>query len=184
MRSIKKALRKQIDPQQREYMNGVRWLVNDGPRGSGRTHLLAIAFVDKAICCGHPVHVWDHYPYNPGRGAQHLFMEIDKVVQNVNMAHPYKILKLHINQSQRSIQIEVLRDPACTPIPEYIGEFPTEDIQIHRTKLKPEERYVCHCSDGLIVYTDLPACDRIQCPHCLQWYEVYDNEKGRGVTIT
>ena len=174
MRSIKKALRKQIDPQQRAYIEGVKWLVNDGPRGSGRTHLLAIAFVEKAIRCGHPVHVWDHYPYNPGRGAQHLFMEIDKVVQNVNMAHPYKILKLRINQGQRSIQVQMLRDPACTPIPEYIG----------RAKLIAEERYMCHCKEGLIVYTDLPACDRIQCPRCLQWYEVYDNEKGRGVTIT
>jgi len=152
-------------------MNGVRWLVNDGPRGSGRTHLLAIAFVDKAICCGHPVHVWDHYPYNPGRGAHHLFMEIDKVVQNVNMAHPYKILKLHINQSQRSIQVAVLRDPTNKPLPEYVGHL----------KLRPEERYMCHCQDGLIVYTDLPACDRVKCPKCSMWYEVYDNEKGRGV---
>jgi len=58
-----------------------------------------------------------------------------------------------------------------------------DDILITRTNLKPEERYMCHCQKGLITYTDIPARDRIQCPKCLLWYEVYDNKKGRGVQV-
>lgn len=50
-----------LTPEQHQHMNTIRWLVGTGPNRSGRTFLLAIAFVEKAAKnWGKSIHVYDH----------------------------------------------------------------------------------------------------------------------------
>ncbi len=82
MREIKKAIRNQVDPSQMEYFDAIKWLIGDGPRASGRTHLLALSFIDKALKTGSPVELWDHHG---GRGdLRHLLDRISQIVCSIN----------------------------------------------------------------------------------------------------
>lgn len=88
-----------LPEQQAKHYETVKWLVNDGPRGSGRTFLLALAFVEKAITCGHPVNIWDHTHYNDPRMLSYL---LDIIVGIVDKLENYKLI---VRQQSRTIQI-------------------------------------------------------------------------------
>jgi len=48
-------------PEQAAALPGVLWLLRSGPRGSGKTHLLAHALIETAIMeQGRPVTLFDH----------------------------------------------------------------------------------------------------------------------------
>jgi len=53
--------------EQKERYQTVKWLINDNPRGMGRSHLMALAFVQKALDCPNTrVYFFDHdYSQNP-----------------------------------------------------------------------------------------------------------------------
>jgi hypothetical protein len=87
---------KLTEDQQRKY-EAVRWLVNDGPRGSGRTYLLALAFVEKAITCGNPIRIWNHES-NPNS-----FRYIIDMI--VGIVHNLKMYELKVFLSRKEIMI-------------------------------------------------------------------------------
>ena len=72
-----------LTPQQQEYYPAIKWIVNDGPRGSGRTFSLALAFVEKAIECGHPIRIWDHDSNNSSRNLHYLLDIISGIVHKL-----------------------------------------------------------------------------------------------------
>jgi hypothetical protein len=108
MNDLFKTIDTLIAPEQLRYWEGVQWLTYEGMRGSGRTHLLALAFIKEAIKSPVPVRVWDHYkPYSNNTAMLHnLFGEIDKCVREINERMKYTgklICNLHIQS--RCIQI-------------------------------------------------------------------------------
>lgn len=82
--NILQAIDKQIDSSQSKYWEGVQWLVQNGMLGSGRTHLLALAFIQQALYASYPVHVWDHFQPENRRSVRYLLREIDKCVHYIN----------------------------------------------------------------------------------------------------
>jgi len=82
--NIIKAINKQVDSSQEKYWEGVQWLVQNGMLGSGRTHLLALAFIQQALYTRYPVHVWDHYQPENRRSVRYLLQEISKCVGYIN----------------------------------------------------------------------------------------------------
>jgi len=72
-------------PHQEEFLPAIEWLISDHNRGSGKTFLLAWAYVDKAIKqWGNPVYVVDHYP---ARSQEFLMREIEKLLINANLEY-------------------------------------------------------------------------------------------------
>ena len=60
----------------------IKWLLGDGPRRSGRSFLMAVIFVEKAVSdLGHVISVHDHYTHN----RQNMFCLIDIVFNKMEM---------------------------------------------------------------------------------------------------
>ena len=105
MVTIQKAIEAQVDPSQEKYWEGVQWLARNGMRASGRTHLLALAFIQEAIYNGHPIYIWDHYQPLTVRSTRFLIYEIKKCVHLLNKTISEEI-ELRVTGSDR-IQIAV-----------------------------------------------------------------------------
>lgn len=70
-----------LAPQQLDYYHAIQWLVNDGPRRSGRSHILALAFIQKAM--DYPerrIPVFDHYQESQRTSNECIMHEIIKCV--------------------------------------------------------------------------------------------------------
>ena len=95
MDKIQKAIGSLIDPSQEKYWEGVQWIVRNGMLGSGRTHLLALAFIQEAIYNRHPIHIWDHHRPHNHRETRYILKEIEKCVYLLNKTISEE-LELHI----------------------------------------------------------------------------------------
>jgi hypothetical protein len=90
-----------LTPAQLAHLPSLRWLLADGHRRSGRTFLLAWAFIDKAL--EHPsrdVQVFDH------SGHGHQAARMLEIIQDVASARGVK--GIQIRMPQRSIRFEPL----------------------------------------------------------------------------
>jgi len=64
----KEFLHETLNLSQRKYIDAFKWLVGD-ERLTGRSYLLAICFIEKALNnLGKSVEVWDHYQPNGLKG--------------------------------------------------------------------------------------------------------------------
>lgn len=89
-----------LTKEQYERYGTVQWLVNDGPRGCGRTFLLALAFIEKAIDCGYPIPIWDHSTNR--ESVRHLLDQIHKIMSGIEgykleVIHPHDIRNVRIS---------------------------------------------------------------------------------------
>lgn len=107
MKSIMRCLEESLTPSQKEMQAGVEWLVNDGPRASGRTYVLAMAFIKKAITSGHAIHVWDHSLYQHRDKEYYLLRMIEKIVYMVNQEMGSRVMYLQVNRSSRTIVVNI-----------------------------------------------------------------------------
>lgn len=112
MREIEDFINRVLSGQQRKYYPAIQWLVNDGPRASGRTFVLCFALVVKAIQTGQRVHIMDHYEKYRERDSYTLDT-ICKIVEflNQDLRHHSKpsnheeFYDLKINRQQRCFTI-------------------------------------------------------------------------------
>jgi len=89
-----------------KHFDSVSWLVSEGNRRSGRSYLLAAAFVEEAIKTNQKIFIWDHY----SRGMiYHLFSYINEIIGRINKelvkANPNIIFVGEINETERSLRI-------------------------------------------------------------------------------
>jgi len=107
MKELDVIIESMLQPAQIDRWEGVQWLINDDPRGSGRTHLMALAFIQKALYAGYPIQVWDHHKPNASnpRCMHRLYAEIQKCIKIINTNFDYMQLVLHIRPTQNSIEV-------------------------------------------------------------------------------
>ena len=90
-----------LTKEQHSRFSTIKWLVNDGPRGSGRTFLLALAFIEKAIDCGYPIYIWDHYHNRESK--RFLLDQISKIMQSID-GYKLEVIRPH---DMRNVQIHI-----------------------------------------------------------------------------
>lgn len=71
----------QLTKEQKQHFETACWLINDGPFRTGRTHVLACAFIQKALYNrDRAIPVFDHFNPHSSRATQIIFSEIDKII--------------------------------------------------------------------------------------------------------
>ena len=98
-------LDKLLTLEQQKMMPGVKFLVSDGPRASGRTFCLAVAFVKKAMNTDYPIKIWDHHTYHPNN-MNHLIDMIHNIVDNINKDRKIDKFVIKYFHSNHTIQIQ------------------------------------------------------------------------------
>jgi len=98
--NTEKIIKDLLDPSQYEKYETVKWLIG-GPRASGRTYLLALAFVHKSINTDLPVTVFDH-SQNCGHTyyIKHIFRQVCDIVYHIK---DYDVV---INENMRTIYVK------------------------------------------------------------------------------
>ena len=96
----------QLSTDQKEHLKTAQWLVNDGPRISGRSYVLAMAFLRKAIHTNQKVFVYDHFKVT-NHHLHHFYNLIISIVNRLNneLDFPTELI-VRINQQERSIKTE------------------------------------------------------------------------------
>jgi hypothetical protein len=72
----------ELSKEQAKHYESIKWLISEGQRGSGRTYLMALAFVEKSIYEGGWVRIFDHTPYEIAQ--KQLLMQIDNIVSKMD----------------------------------------------------------------------------------------------------
>ena len=93
-----------LTPDQRKHMESIMWLVSPGPVRTGRTHVLAVAFLMVAFRTrGQWVQVWDHVRRRDcnERLLQEIAMTFNKVFEQTGY-------KLSVSRHDLKIKIEYL----------------------------------------------------------------------------
>jgi len=87
---------------QRKNYSAIEWLLGDGPVGSGRTSLMALVFIRKAMMnLGSWVTVFDHYPSRHNK--QHFYAAIRNVFNGQDTLDNYELV---INFTESKIKIK------------------------------------------------------------------------------
>lgn len=90
---------------QQEYYPAIKWLINDGPRASGRTTLLAVAFLEKAVeTPGRKILVFDHFPIV--RSVRDNMLDRVKALFEIQSPEFKKTYELKIYKFDLSISID------------------------------------------------------------------------------
>jgi hypothetical protein len=92
-----KIIKQTLTPEQFEYYKGIQWLINTGPKRSGRSFVLAMAFIEQAIYLQIPIKVWDHTVHCP---TMSFYILIQQIAQTY-----FPDIRLKINTKQQTIQI-------------------------------------------------------------------------------
>ena len=96
-----------MSEQQLKYYDAILWLTNPmGPRGSGRTYLLALSFITHSLKYKTWISIYDHESHTYAK--QDLIRQITTIVNNI------KSLKYQIRNDQYTTEILV------KPIENYI----------------------------------------------------------------
>ena len=78
--------------QQEERYEAVKWLLDEGPVGSGRTTLMALVFIEIAFDNQNQyIKVFDHYR----KGNKNLLAMIEKVFSQLDGVEEYELLYNH-----------------------------------------------------------------------------------------
>jgi len=96
-----------LTKQQAEYLPAIRWLLDQGPRASGKSYLLACVYIEKAIKYKQPICVWDHNSvYNSGMRADSRYMLY--IIEAIFNSDPelYENYDLEISVVRQTIRIE------------------------------------------------------------------------------
>lgn len=76
-----------LTKKQTKHYDAVRWLLSPGPRGGGRTTLMALCFIDIALQTGMLIEVFDHHSTH--RDAQREMLrrvvEIAATMKNIKL---------------------------------------------------------------------------------------------------
>jgi len=94
----------ELTPDQAQKYEAIKWLLNIfGPRGSGRTHLMAMAFIEHSLNFDTDIEIFNH---DQGfRGTR----EIMHRIQNIVSSHDGLVLSIKNPQGNRPI-IRVKRE--------------------------------------------------------------------------
>lgn len=68
----------------------IKWLIQDGPRGTGKSRLMALAFLEKGYDnLGQYVDVYDHFP--GFQAGNHLLKMVHSLFHELGKPDPYGI---------------------------------------------------------------------------------------------
>ncbi len=89
-----------LSDDQKKYYESLLWLINPmGPRGAGRTELMALAFIQHSLLFRIWVRVFDHSPHP--YSTQEMVQRIRKIVNKIEG------LKLDVDLEKGMLQIKV-----------------------------------------------------------------------------
>ena len=77
-----------LNPTQKKFKSAIKWMLNLNPRAVGRSHLLAICYIEVAIETGYEMRVRDHHPYMDS--DRRLLREIQSILQGSGLLTEYK----------------------------------------------------------------------------------------------
>lgn len=85
----------ELTEEQNKHIDSIRWLI-DGPHGTGRTVLLAVVFIEKAIQnSGMAIPYFNHNGFNP--------YEIREMAETINIIATDMCIKIDINITNKYI---------------------------------------------------------------------------------
>jgi len=95
----------QLTPEQTRHFESILWLVDPGPRGVGRSTLMALAFLEIAKKnSGLYVYVFDNNPLN-FRTKNHFFQTISYVFDKSGLGNQYELV---FNKQTNSIKLNTM----------------------------------------------------------------------------
>ena len=111
---------KELPALQKEYYESIRWLLNPkGARGSGRSHLMALAFIEHSLYYGIWIKIFDH--------TTHPLLVKEMLKTMSKIVGPINTLRLSIKGMQRNnIEIKVERVPDESEIYQFNNPFKIE----------------------------------------------------------
>jgi len=96
-----------LTKEQRKHYASVKWLLGEGPCGTGKTTLMALVFIEKALSnLDNRIYVFDHHQSgNTGYTIHYLFSTISDMFLSLGLDDRYNIT---FYKSDRSIKITIL----------------------------------------------------------------------------
>lgn len=88
-----------MSKEQAEHYESISWLLNPhGPKGSGKTYLMAVAFIEQSLYTGDTIRVFNHG--NTPFAIREMINRISEIMSNV------KGLSLTVNNSKSTIKVK------------------------------------------------------------------------------